>query len=190
MQNDHFWSSCAREKGAQASLCGAFEKIVSNDDHELWSMIAARISVDENCVRVFSNHNNPELWSLLLGKEHDGRLSLLITDRIASISTKGMQLLARHFEHELIDKYVLENDRFLSTRIEHCKRYDLDLSDVLLRPDLDEDCLLALAPHFSSNIEAVAPNLPCYHELMSKLIQICENDSIKNHRTLSCTPRT
>ena len=88
-----------------------------------------------------------------------------------------MQLLAKHLKHELIDENVLKNDQFLPVRIEHCKKYNLDLKNILLRADLTDECLTALAAHLTSDLAAVSPNLPCYYELISKMLQICDDKS-------------
>ena len=159
-----------------AIICDSFEKVVLCDDRELWSIIASKVGVDEKCVQVFRNHNNPELWSLLLGSGQYQELSCLITDEIAGVDVKTMRLLAKHLDHKLIDKHILENDRYLAVRIEHCDKYDLDLRDVLVRADLDEDCLLALAPHLVPTLDAVSPILPCYHDLIAALLQMCDKD--------------
>ena len=174
-----FLLKLSQKEKVSAQLCASFEKIVANNDYELWPIIAPMICVDEHCIRVFGKHNNPELWSLLLEKDHNQKLLSLVTEKIGNVNLKTMQLLAKHLEHELIDESVLENDRFLPVRIEHYKKSNLDLKDILSKADLTDECLTALAAHLTSDLNAVSPNLPCYHVLISVMLQICGNDRLK-----------
>ena len=166
----------SKKKKIATNLCASFEKIVVNNDLELWSIVGPNISVDECCIRVFEKHNNPELWSLLLERDPDQKLLCLVTENIDSVSLKTMQLLAKYLKHELIDENILENDRFLPIRIEHYKKYNLDLKHILTRMDMTDECLTALAAHLISDLHVVSPNLPCYHGLISKMLQIGEDD--------------